>query len=657
MRPVLVDATRLDELARRLVALEGRARESTVDLEAAASAVAARALPVEAGLTTRTVGWALTLREQLLRRLLAFAAVVVVVARGYRETERQVCAELARLLTPPGQPTGGDVAPGLVSELSPWGTGAWLGSGGSAVAHPAARAGTVDASWWAPVEQTLGGLRPDLLEVLLVGTPALARLVADAPAPADGTPGAALATTLRRAERLQPSDAAALVAGHLATLAPDVRRRLALLQPALMTAAAAAPVADRVAASRVLVAADLARLQGRRSSASPSEAARLDRRAAWEHRLLDEKVVLRHPDGTETRHPHQLLQFDPSGDGRIVEVLGDLDRAEHLAVFVPGTGSDLDRYPGTFARMKPFAAASPDLAVVVWQDADHPDQPLDDGLPTLRDVVRSVGHEDPVTGGRDWLREHVLAAGLRDAADVAGPALARDVAGLRTAAPGPTADLTVLGHSYGGSVVGAAELHGLVADRVVHVASAGAYVDDVTRYPPSARRTQRFSMTAYDDPIRLSQGHGLSDGGYRLRQLVPSVLDPLTIGAPVVGRELGPSSQIGHGLDPDLLPGVVRLDTGVHDDGTLVSGHSGMFTSHSTAWRNLLAVMTKGKVEVLEPQRWSSHLEPLQLPTVLQTPGHPSVPGHLPRYVVDRSPYGDPHYQPPVLDLAKGETP
>ena len=61
-----------------------------------------------------------------------------------------------------------------------------------------------------------------------------------------------------------------------------------------------------------------------------------------------------------------------------------------------------------------------------------------------------------------------------------------------------------------------------------------------------------------------------------------------------------------------------------------------------------------GQVEVLEPQRWASHLEPLQLTTVSQQPGHPVVPGHAPRYVIDRSPYGDPHYRPPVLDLGGG---
>ena len=44
--------------------------------------------------------------------------------------------------------------------------------------------------------------------------------------------------------------------------------------------------------------------------------------------------------------------------------------------------------------------------------------------------------------------------------------------------------------------------------------------------------------------------------------------------------------QVGHGRDPDVIPGVTRLDTGLRADGrTLVSGHSYRATtvSHSTA--------------------------------------------------------------------------
>jgi hypothetical protein len=681
VRPVVVDAASLDELAQLLAVAQRRAREESVELQVAASAVMAGAL----GAAQRAVGWAMSLRERALQSVRALAAVVVVVAQGYRETEQQVCAQIATLLPElvaigslddgPSPPAAEGVGrwplllgvgralpgvggagwwPPLLDGPAEWadGTGRRPGAG----ADPGASAGASGTGppWWGQVEHLITSLRPDLLEGLLVGTPALARMVVQGPSPAAGSPADRVAGTLRRAALLGPQQAAALVAGQLASLTPQVRRTMALLHPRLMPSAAAAPTSDRFVASRVLVAADLARLHEQRAGSSGDGVQRLDERVAWERRLLDEQVELRHPDGTVTRHPHQLLQFDPSGDGRIVEVVGDLDHARHVAVFVPGTGSDLQRYHGTFARMTPFAAASPDLAIVVWQGADHPDQPFDDGLPTVADVAQAAW-DDPwdVPGrAREWPREHVIAAGLRDAADVAGPALARDVAGLRAAAPGPTSDLTVLGHSYGGSIVGAAELHGLVADRVVHIASAGAYVDDVGQYPATAAATQRFSMTAYDDPIRLSQGHGVPDAGRRLRRMLPVWLDPLSVGVPRLGAEaFGPASQVGHGLDPDLLPGVVRLDTGVHDDGTLVHGHSGMFAPHSTAWRNLLGVMTAGRVEVLEPDRWASHLQALQLPTVSQQPGHPAVPGHAPRYVIDRSPYGDPHYRPPVLDL------
>ncbi len=647
MRPVSVDGARLEDLARHLVDAERRVRDGSADVEVVASALVSGSLsPATTGpAVTQAVGWALRLREQVLRSVLALASVVLVVTRGYRETERGICGELESL-----------VAGGGLLDLTGGSASAFETATGPGVLGDPVEDG--DRSWWSPVSSLLWRLTPPVLESLLVGSPPLARLVADAPPPADRTPGGRLSSVLRRAAVLGPASAASLVAAELASMTPGVRRTVALLHPRLMTAAAAAPPVDRFAASRVLLAADLGRLQERRASAPAAQRDRIDRRARWERDLLDGQVELRHPDGSVTRHPHQVLQFDPSGDGRIIEVVGDLDRARHLAVFVPGTGSDLDRYPGTFARMVPFAAADPDLAVVVWQGADHPDQPFDDGNPSLTDIASSVWR-DP--GGvprevRAWPREHVLAAGLRDAADVAGPALAKDVAGLRAAVPGPASDLTVLGHSYGGSIVGSAELYGMVADRVVHVASAGAYVDDVSRYAAPAGSTQRFSMTAFDDPIRLSQGHDLDDAGPRLRQLLPTVLHPLTVGLPdAAGAVWGPAQQVGHGLDPDLMPGVVRLDTGVHADGSLVRGHSGMFTPGSTAWRNLLAVMTRGTVDVLEPERWRSHLEPLQPPTVRQAPGHPSVPGHLPRYVVDRSPYGDPHYRPPTLDLGTGE--
>jgi hypothetical protein len=255
--------------------------------------------------------------------------------------------------------------------------------------------------------------------------------------------------------------------------------------------------------------------------------------------------------------------------------------------------------------------------------------------------------DNPVRAVEHQLRAHVLAAAYRDAADRAGPILARDVEGLRMAAPGPAADLTVLGHSYGGSIVGSAEAHGLVADRVVHIASAGAYVSDVHDYAAGECGTRRFSMTTADDPVQLAQGAGfgsLDQVGHSLRTMsgvLPGPLKALT--GPLTGVAVATSTnplQAGHGLDPDLIPAVTRLDTGVRPDGvTLVSGHGGMFEPGSSAWRNLVAVMHGDPVQVLEPERWHSALVPAGA-------GPQGV--SLPHYVVTHSPYDAPGYAPPV---------
>lgn len=398
----------------------------------------------------------------------------------------------------------------------------------------------------------------------------------------------------------------------------------------------AAPYQDRFVAARALVAAEVVRLTVEVAGLTGSRRSRAQRRLDRYDELLTGRVRLVRPDGTVTSHPHQLLAFDPRGDGRIVEVFGDLTRATHLAVYVPGTGTSLDRYDGNAERASSFAAAAPDLTVVLWQNADFPDQPQDDLLPPTSLWDR------PVRAVEGQLRGHVFAAAYRDAADAAGAALARDVQGLRMAAPGPTSDLTVLGHSYGGSIVGSAEVHGLRADRIVHMASAGAYADDVDDYVAGECGTRRFSMTAPDDPIQLAQGAGFGSVAQAeqwvrtVAGVLPLPLKPFTLA--VTTGLLATSSdpfQVGHGLDPDLIPGVTRLDTGLRADGrTVVSGHSGMFEPGSDAWRNLLAVMRGEPVHVFEPGRWHADLVP--------------VGTSLPHYEVTRSPYDHPGYAPPT---------
>jgi hypothetical protein len=674
MRPVVVDGPALDKLAAALRRAVSRCAETSAVLAPALAAVSVAESGAGGGggpaaEALRELFLAQGERQRAVARLSALAGLVTTMASVWSAADRRVSASWAA--------AGGSVQPVQPPLLlqppvrERFGPGPLLPP--SAPGVPAATDPSVPARVPASsndLVDLLAELPPGQLERLLVAVPPLARAVvaaeggswsgdrvgADGPADAAGTargfgpaavagetrlapsPGGTAATAgdtvLADAARLEaavaraalwaPDPAARAVAAVLATVPSGRRRLLALLRPRLLSTVAAASPDDRAAACRVLVAADLDRLQGRLAATPPGWAsAQLRQDVVQRRELLNGTVLLRRPDGSVSRRPHRVLAFDPRGDGQIVEIVGDLRRARHLAVLVPGTGGDLHRYPGYLERVRRFAAADPSLAVVMWQGADFPDQPFDDGVLPLR--------------------VHVVAAAYRDAADLAGPALAAEVAGLRVALPVPARDLTVLGHSYGGSIVGSAEAHGMVVDRVVHVGSAGAYVDDARRYAAPPGRTRRFSLTTYDDPIRLAQGHDLGDAASRVRAMTPRPLAPV---APLLGAVVaevatvlaGDPSQVGHGADPDLLRGVVRLDPGVHDDGRPVRGHSSMFSADSTAWRNLLATLDGGRVQVLEPARWASHLEPASL-------------RDLPHYVVDRTPWSDPGYRPPVLDL------
>src|SRR5919112_585778 len=60
------------------------------------------------------------------------------------------------------------------------------------------------------------------------------------------------------------------------------------------------------------------------------------------------------------REGRQFLVYDTRGDGRAIEVIGDLGRAERIAILVPGTDTtlrDFDRGLGGVARRAPAVQA------------------------------------------------------------------------------------------------------------------------------------------------------------------------------------------------------------------------------------------------------------------------------------------------------------
>jgi pimeloyl-ACP methyl ester carboxylesterase len=162
------------------------------------------------------------------------------------------------------------------------------------------------------------------------------------------------------------------------------------------------------------------------------------------------------------------------------------------------------------------------------------------------------------------------AAGIVDAAD---PRYALEMAPRLVAfsedvnrtvdATGRDIPVTYIGHSYGGSIMGTAEVFGLTADRTLYLAAAGAGVgvDGPSDWHNRNPDVLRFSMTAPGDLIQAVQGF--------------------------------PTSP--HGADPDDMPGVIHLPAGDYDLGRPMAGpdaHSDVINAPSDAWRNILAVIT-----------------------------------------------------------------
>ncbi|MFR9774723.1 alpha/beta hydrolase [Micromonospora sp. MS34] len=285
------------------------------------------------------------------------------------------------------------------------------------------------------------------------------------------------------AGRPAPGAAPPEVSRWWAGLTPAQRRWLVRHEPARVGRLDGVPVAARDQANRLLLAGWREELADRRRRllcplpAGPLELARLARLAGAEAALhgldtLAERLAVPGPPRA------YLLGLDPAGDGRTVVALGNPDRAGAVLTYVPGMTADLADAPGELSRaarvLERCAALAPadETAAVLWLDYDAPD--------SLPEAARPRQAEE------------------------AGPALHRFQAGLRAAHEGPPARQTVLGHSYGSLVVGAAARdHGLSADALVFVGSPGVGVDHA-----GALRTapgQVWAATAPDDVIRLAR--------------------------------------------------------------------------------------------------------------------------------------------------------
>jgi hypothetical protein len=169
-----------------------------------------------------------------------------------------------------------------------------------------------------------------------------------------------------------------------------------------------------------------------------------------------------------------LLRFDPAGDGRAVVALGDPDRAAAVLTQVPGMTADLASFDGELARAERIAVRANELA---------PHRPTS--------TIMWLGYDAP-----DGLGE----AASRSRAVAGAPELHRFQAGLRASHQGEPARQTVLGHSYGSLVAGAAATSPGLADSVIFVGSPGVGVDSAAELAVPADDV--WAMTSLTDIIQ-----------------------------------------------------------------------------------------------------------------------------------------------------------
>ncbi|WP_420713084.1 alpha/beta hydrolase [Streptomyces sp. MMG1121] len=231
---------------------------------------------------------------------------------------------------------------------------------------------------------------------------------------------------------------------------------------ALLTTAIAAPLSaatthpripsPRPAALPALTATTL-RTTYEANRADATEAARMAAAHGDSHRAAADRAL-----AAPSRH---LLTFDGRGAGEATEVLGDLARADHIAVLVPGSDTSLD----TYARFHKAAAA-------LYSDLTH-------RAPhgTRVAVIAWLGYETPATVS--------TTVTTTSRADEAAPQLRAFVRQLRTAAK-PQAHLSLLCHSYGSVVCGRAA-PGLAADDIALVGSPGTGADSAADLHTNAR--------------------------------------------------------------------------------------------------------------------------------------------------------------------------
>lgn len=287
----------------------------------------------------------------------------------------------------------------------------------------------------------------------------------------------------------------AAVKAYWDSLPPGLRAAYIRLYPGQVGNLDGVPVIDRDQANRIALPAAITSLTGQLATLRGQEPSRRllapnwMQSSAWQRwnsEMGRLKSQLAGANGVQkalnssTQPPQFLIGFDTNGNGHAIISANNPDTSANVATFVTGTGTKTSGMTGDVARSQLMLrsaqkAGAGSTAVVTWYGYDAP--------------------------------QSLPAAAHRSYAQAGAPRLDNFQAGLRATHVGPPSYNTVIGHSYGTTVVGEAAGHGRVldADNVVFVASPGTSVNhasDLNLQGSPGSSSNVYATVAAADPIR-----------------------------------------------------------------------------------------------------------------------------------------------------------
>ncbi|GAA1212614.1 Alpha/beta hydrolase [Prauserella alba] len=261
------------------------------------------------------------------------------------------------------------------------------------------------------------------------------------------------------------------VAGWWRGLPAEERDAAISADPAGIGALDGVPTVDRDRANRLVFDAEYADVTAQQRNEPDDDRAAVIRAMDAIKRYIDSEA-------TRARPRAFLVGLSREGRGRAIIATGDPDTADNVVTNVQGTGtnlktvrSEIDKSDAIVDRVGQLSRRT-NTSTITWLGYDAP-----------QDLLESASDDRAVVGGEV----------LRSFQD-----------GLRATRDGERSYNTIIGYSYGSTVVGhAASQAPLDVDAVVCVGSPGVGVDHVSelQLPESGRV---FATTAENDVIRLT---------------------------------------------------------------------------------------------------------------------------------------------------------